>query len=59
MEIFTVSELMHLTRRELCDLWDHTQYLLSSFEAGSVARWNALVSLDNIGRVLRLKALRL
>lgn len=57
MEILTVSELMHLTRDELCDLWDRIEKRLPAFEPGSVARWNALQSLSNIARVLNLRQL--
>ena len=55
MEILTVGDLWHLTRDELCDLWDRIQAILPSLEAGSVARWNALQSLSNITRVLNTR----
>jgi hypothetical protein len=57
MEILTVSELWHLTRDELCDLWDRMIGMLPDLEAGSVARWNALQSLANITRVLNSRRL--
>ena len=58
MELLTVSELWHLTRDELCDLWDRIMGMLPAFEAGSVARWNALQSLANIARVLNSRHLK-
>jgi hypothetical protein len=51
---WTIGELMVLTRRELCELAENIELALPDFEAGSIARWNALTSLANIRRVLRL-----
>ena len=55
---WTIGELMVLTRRELCDLYDAILDILPDFEAGSVERWNALESLKNIRRVLALLRLK-
>jgi hypothetical protein len=56
---WTIAELMHLTRNELCDLAEQIALKLPEFEAGTVARHGALTSLDNIRKVLRLRDLRL
>ena len=48
----TISELMHLTRDELCDLADRIAAILPELEAGSRERLSALTSLDNIRRVM-------
>lgn len=52
---WAISELMHLTRRELCELSDHILRSLPDFEPGSVERHDALASLDNIRHVIRLR----
>jgi hypothetical protein len=49
---WTVSELMHLTRDELCNLAAKIERSLPGFEAGTLERLNALTSLDNIRRVM-------
>ena len=58
MLLWTIAELMHMTRNELCDLADRIALRLPELEAGSMARHNALTSLDNIGKVMRLRDLR-
>ena len=52
MSFWTISELMHLTRDELCDLAARIKQSLPEVEAGTVERLNALVTLDNIRRVM-------
>ncbi len=58
MLLWTIAELMHLTRNELCDLAEQIVLKLPELEAGTVARWNALTSLDNIRRVMVIRDLR-
>jgi hypothetical protein len=55
--LWTISELMHLTRDELCDLAARISHKLPELEAGTVARHDALASLDNIRRVMVLRNL--
>jgi hypothetical protein len=55
---WTIAELMVLTRRELCELAEKIALALPDFEAGSVARWNAMASLRNIRRALALLRLK-
>jgi hypothetical protein len=55
---WTIAELMHLTRNELCDLAEQIAFKLPELEAGTVARHDALTSLDNIRKVMRLRDLR-
>jgi len=55
MAHWTVGELMHLTRDELCDLSQRIELSLIELEAGSVARSNALASIVNISRVMQLR----
>ena len=55
MQLWTITELMHLTRIELCDLADRITLTLPEFDVGTVARSNALASLDNIRRVMVLR----
>jgi hypothetical protein len=57
MDILSISELMHLTREELCDLSRRIEVNLAEFEAGSVERAMALTSLANIRRVMVLRRL--
>jgi hypothetical protein len=49
---WTLSELMHLTRDELCKLAATIEQSLPEFEAGTAERLNALTSLGNIRRVM-------
>jgi len=57
MSLWTVTELMHMTRDELCDLAAQIVFKLPELEADTVARSNALASLDNIRRVMVLRDL--
>jgi hypothetical protein len=57
MLLWAITELMHLTRDELCDLAARIVLKLPELEAGTVARFNALASLDNIRRVMGLRDL--
>jgi hypothetical protein len=52
MLVWTIAELMHMTRNELCDLAARISLILPELDAGTVARSNALASLDNIRRVM-------
>lgn len=58
MQPSTISELMHLTRDELCDLASRIAGALSSFEPRTIGRLNALTSLDNIRRVMVSRGLQ-
>ena len=49
---WTITELMHLTRDELCNLADRISAMLPELEPGSPDRLSALTSLDNIRRVM-------
>ncbi|MGY4473998.1 hypothetical protein ACVILL_001412 [Bradyrhizobium sp. USDA 3364] len=57
MQLWTINELMHLTRDELCDLAGRVEGSFSVFEPGTVARLNALTSLDNIRCVMLRRGL--
>jgi hypothetical protein len=57
MPHWTITELMYLTRDELCDLAAWIMHNLPELDAGTVARFNALASLDNIRRVMVLRDL--
>jgi hypothetical protein len=57
MSLWTIAELMHRTRDELCDLAARIVIKLPELEAGTIARSNALGSLDNIRRVMVLRDL--
>jgi hypothetical protein len=57
MSLWTVAELMHMTRDELCDFAARISHKLPELEAGAVARTNALASLNNIRRVMVLRDL--
>jgi len=57
MALWTIGELMHLTRDELCNLGGRIEHALSNLEAGSDERINALTSLDNIRRVMARRGL--
>ncbi|MHB0790074.1 hypothetical protein [Bradyrhizobium sp. 5.13L] len=52
MQPLTINDLFCLTRDELCRLTAELEQTLGSFEAGTVARMNVLVSLDNIRRTM-------
>ena len=49
---WTITELMHLTRDELCKLADRISAMLPGLEPGSPDRLSALTSLVNIRRVM-------
>jgi len=55
MQLWTIAELMHLTRDELCDLAARITLTLPEFDVGTAARSDALASLDNIRRVMILR----
>ena len=57
MSFWTIGELMHLTRDELCNLDGGVRQALTKLEAGTAERFNALVTLDNIRRVMALRGL--
>ena len=59
LHYWTIAELMHLTRNELCDLAEQIALELPELDTGTVARHEALTSLDNIRRVIRLRDFRL
>jgi hypothetical protein len=52
MRLLTLTELMRLTRIELCDLLNRITIALPQFPEGSVERANADLNLGNIRRVL-------
>ena len=56
MQPRTISELLYLTRDELCRLAADLEWSLSAFEAGTAARLRLLAGLDNIRRVRRFLA---
>jgi hypothetical protein len=57
MLLWTVAELMHRTRQELCHLAEAITIVLPELEPGTTARLDALTSLDNIRRVMVLRDL--
>ncbi len=57
MPPWTIGELMHLTRDELCDLAGRIALTLPDLEVGCVERSNALMSLENIRRVMVVRDL--
>ena len=57
MWLWTIGELMHLTRDELCNLAKMIAQSLPEFEAGTIERLDALTSLDNIRRVMGRRGL--
>jgi len=57
MQLWTITELMHLTRDELCDLASRIALALPELDVGTLARTDALASLDNIRRVMVLRDL--
>jgi hypothetical protein len=52
MRLFTMTELMRLTRKELCDLRGWITNRLPMLPEGSVERQNARINLRNIRWVL-------
>jgi hypothetical protein len=57
MDLLTIGELMHLTRDALCDLSQRIEQTIPKLGTGTVARANALVSLENIKRVMLMRGL--
>jgi hypothetical protein len=57
MLLWTLGELLHLTRDELCDLAERLECVLADLDVDTVARSHALTSLANIRRVLLLRNL--
>jgi hypothetical protein len=54
---WTITELMHLTRDELCSLADRIAAIRPELEFGSPERLSALTSLDNIRKVMVMRDL--
>jgi len=52
MQVLTVTELMRLTRNELCDLATKINLALADMPQGSPERCRAVLNLHNIQRVL-------
>jgi hypothetical protein len=57
MLVWTINELMHLTRNGLCDLAGRIEHVLPDLEAGSILRHYVLTSLENIRRMMALRKL--
>ncbi len=57
MPFWTIDELMHLTRDELCRLACEVEQGVPACEAGTLERLNALTSLENIRRVMTIRGL--
>jgi hypothetical protein len=55
MQVWTITELLHMTREQLCELRCDIERMLNGLKAGTVARGNALTSLENIRRVMLRK----
>ncbi|GLR86519.1 hypothetical protein [Bradyrhizobium iriomotense] len=55
MQAWTVSELMMLTRMELCNLAVETELTLYGLDAGSIGRLDAITTLENIRRVMLMR----
>lgn len=56
MRVLTISELLRLTRKKLCDLAAHITVALSNYHEGSAEHANALTNLRNIRWVLARRA---
>lgn len=52
MQPWTIDELLHLTRDELCALATELEWTLPAFETGTAARLRVLANLDNIRRAM-------
>jgi hypothetical protein len=52
MRVLTLTDLMRLTRTELCALAAQITNELPEFPEGSVERANALITLGNVRRIL-------
>ncbi|WP_315754000.1 MULTISPECIES: hypothetical protein [unclassified Bradyrhizobium] len=59
MRLWTIEELMLLTREELCRLAEELEQGLAAVKPGTVPRLDALTSLDNIRRVMTRRGLHL
>jgi hypothetical protein len=59
MRVFTITELMRLSRIELCDLLTRITAILRNFPVGSVEQNNAITNLRNITRILMQRDLSL
>lgn len=57
MRVLTITELMHLTRIELCDLVVHIKNKLPEYPEYSEKRLNAFTNLRNIRTVMALRGL--
>jgi hypothetical protein len=57
MRVLTITELLRLTRIELCDLAARITNAWPDYPEGSEAQQNALTNLRNIRRILRRPAL--
>ena len=57
MQVWTINELMHLTREELCRLTGQIEQSLPGFDPGTVERLHALTSLDDVRRVMSWRGL--
>jgi hypothetical protein len=65
MQQWTIDELMHLTRDELCDRLERAlcglaadlEWSLPAFEAGTTARLRVLANLDSIRRTMTRRGL--
>lgn len=55
MQLWTINELMHLTRDELCRLALKTEHDIRGLEAGSIRRGDAVTTLENIRRVMTIR----
>ncbi len=56
MRVLTITELMRLTRIELCDLAAHITNAWPDYPEGSEAQHNAHINLRNIRRALYNRA---
>ncbi|WP_035661853.1 hypothetical protein [Bradyrhizobium sp. Ec3.3] len=57
MLLWTIGELMHLTRDELCNLDGNLRHALAEFEAGTCERYAVLTTLNNIRRAMGRRGL--
>lgn len=57
MRVLTITELMRLTRIELCDLASRITNAWPEYPEGSEAQQNARINLHNIRHILRRSTL--
>lgn len=57
MDEFSINDLMHLTRENLCGLSQRIEHLLPGLEAGTAGRSRALQTLANIRRTMLMRGL--